>query len=415
MTTPCASIDWEVQDMDVEATRQRVAAKIEANAQPLIELSRTIHQHPEIGGEEHRSVQALTRFLEEHSIPVESPYAGIETAFRATVAGRTLRPRVALLAEYDALPGIGHACGHNVICAMSVGAAVGLKEVFSLLDATAEVIGCPAEETRGAKVDLLEQGAFSEVDFAMMLHPAPVTAIKMKTLALEPLEFTFHGRSAHAAQAPHQGVNALNAVILLFNHIDALRQHVKSDVRMHGIITDGGQAPNIVPERAQARFYLRAPDRDYLRELRKRVENCAEAAALATGSRLEVRRFENSFDNILTNPVLADAMRRNFEGLGETVIDEMPDGASTDMGNVSQVVPSIHGMICIAQPGTSLHSREFAQAAGSETGNRAVILGAKVLALTALDMLTDRSRLTAMTEAFQRARIPDSSGAYRIP
>jgi amidohydrolase len=390
--------------MDVEAIRQRVAAKIEANAQPLIELSRTIHQHPELGGEERRSVQALTGFLEQHTIPVERPYVGIETAFRATVAGRAPRPRVALLAEYDALPGIGHGCGHNVICTMSVGAAVGLKEVMGPLSASAEVIGSPAEETRGAKVDMLEKGAFDDVDFAMMLHPAPVTAIRMKSLALEPLEFTFHGKSAHAAQAPDQGVNALNAVISLFNHVDALRQHVKSDVRMHGIVTAGGEAPNIVPERAQARFYLRAPDREYLRELRRKVENCAEAAALATGSRLEVRRFENPFDNILTNPVLADAMRRNFEGLGETVIDEMSDGASTDMGNVSQAVPSIHGTIRIAQPGSALHTREFAQAAGSESGDRAVILGAKVLALTALDILTDRSRLTAMTEAFRRVR-----------
>jgi amidohydrolase len=376
---------------------------IDSVSPQMLRVSHFIHDNPELGYQETRAANELVTLLQEQSVAVEIPFVGIDTAFHASLEGQSSRPRAAFLAEYDALPGIGHACGHNLICVMSVGAVIGLKEVISQVDGSIELIGSPGEETNGAKVDMVTKGVFNNVDFAMMLHPADETALAMGSLALDAREFTFQGRESHAALAPEEGVNALNAVISLFNHIDALRQHLKSDVRIHGIITEGGIAPNIVPARAQARFNIRAKERSYLNEVTRKVEDCARAAETATGAKLTIRNFENSFDNIVTNRVLAELMRRNFVELGEPVADEIPSSASTDMGNVSHVVPSIHGMIRVAGKGTHLHTPEFATAARSEQADRALILGAKVLALTALDAMTDREHLDAMKKEFSHS------------
>ena len=377
-----------------------IMKKIDKVSSRMLGLSHYIHENPELGYQESKAVQALATFLQEESIEVERPFIGIDTAFHASLEGQSSRPRAAFLAEYDALPNIGHACGHNLICVMSAGAVVGLKEILPQVEGSIDLFGSPAEETNGAKVDMVAKGVFNNVDFAMMLHPADETALSMGSLALDAREFTFQGVESHAALAPEEGVNALNAVVLLFNNVDALRQHLKSDARIHGIITEGGVAPNIVPARAQARFNIRAKQRSYLNEVTRKVEDCARAAELATGAKLTIRNFENSFDNVVTNSVLAELMRRNFIELGESVAAELPNSASTDMGNVSHVVPSIHGMIRVARKGIPLHTPDFARAARSEQADRALIVGAKVLALTALDALTDPGQLDAMKKEF---------------
>jgi len=380
-----------------------VINKINSVSSQLVKVSHIIHDNPELGYQEMRAARELVKLLQEQSVAVEESFIGINTAFHASLEGESSRPRAAFLAEYDALPGIGHACGHNLICVMSVGAVIGLKEILSHVNGSIDLIGSPAEETNGSKVDMVTRGVFDNVDFAMMLHPADATALAMGSLALDAREFTFEGKESHAAFAPEEGVNALNAVISLFNHVDALRQHLKSDVRIHGIITEGGIAPNIVPGRAQARFNIRAKQRSYLNEVTRKVEDCARAAEIATGAKLTVRNFENSFDNIATNRVLAELMRRNFIELGEPVEDELPSSASTDMGNVSHVIPSVHGMIRVARKGIHLHTPEFAIAARSEQADKALILGAKVLALTALDVMADREQLDAMKREFSHS------------
>lgn len=394
----------------METLVERVLKKIDLISQDLIGIADQLHDNPELGYREERAAEILTRFLEEHGFIVERRLIGIDTAFKAFFkgAGKKDRPKIALLAEYDALPEIGHACGHNLICVMSIGAAIGLKEALNEIDGMVIVLGCPAEESSavsgllaGAKVYMIEKGVFDDIDVALMLHPADQSALEMETTALEALEFTYYGKSAHAAIAPWDGINALNAVIELFNNINALRQHLKPDVRIHGIITEGGIAPNIIPERAQAKFYIRAKDKSYLKEVVDKVINCAKAAELATGAKVSIRKFEHTFYNIVTNKTLAQVVKKYFEMFGETVTECYPGGGSTDMGNVSWVVPSVHPTIRIAPKGVLPHTREFAQAAKSALAHKMAIVGAKVLALTSLEVLLNEDLLKRIKEEFK--------------
>jgi amidohydrolase len=310
---------------------------------------------------------------------------------------------VAFLAEYDALPGLGHACGHNIIGTAAVGAALALAPLLSELSGSVHVFGTPAEETNGAKVPLAAGGAFAGIDAAMMIHPSGRTVLAAPSLAMDALEFRFRGRAAHAASAPHEGINALDAVILTFNAINALRQHVRPDVRIHGIITKGGEAPNIVPEEAVARFYVRAARRRYLNQVVEKVINCARAGALATGAELTVSNFEYSFDEMRNNSALAAAMEANLSRLGEEVVPSGEGMGSLDMGNVSHVVPAIHPYISIGGPGLVSHTREFAAAAGGEGGVRGLMIGAKALAATALDVLLNAELRRAARAEFEAA------------
>lgn len=390
---------------------ERIIKRIDEISNDLIEIAKYIHDNPELGYVERKAVKILTKFLEDHGFKVKRNLIGLETAFKASYkgAGRKDKPKIALLAEYDALPEIGHACGHNLICTMSIGAAIGLKEVLDEVDGTIIVLGCPAEESSaidellaGAKVYMVEKGIFDDIDVALMLHPADRTALEMETTALEALEFTYHGKAAHAAVAPWEGVNALNAIIELFNNINALRQHLKPDVRVHGIITEGGVAPNIVPEKAQAKFYIRAKNKDYLKIVVDKIKNCARAAELATGAKLSIRKFEHTFYNIITNKTLAQIVKKYFEKFGESVADIFPGGGSTDMGNVSWKVPSVHAMIRVAPKGTVPHTHEFAKATKSELAHKMLIIGAKVLALTSLEILLNRDLLMKIKEEFKK-------------
>lgn len=370
-------------------SKQAVYAAIDDRLARMCAISDWMYYHPEIGHNEHQSASRLTRELRQHGFAVEMPYAGLTTAFKASYKVGD-GPTVALLAEYDALPEIGHGCGHNIIGCAAVLAAIGLREGLRE-GGTIVVFGAPAEEgavdNAGGKVFLIEHGAFSDVDAALMVHPAARNVIGGSSSAREALEIVFKGRPAHAAGAPHEGINALDAVIQTFNGFNALRQHVLPDVRIHGIISEGGVAPNIVPERAVIRLYVRANEADYLETVVEKVKNCARAGALATGAEVQFRQTAKRYQNMVNNSVLSALFRDNMEALGEEIEETQASGAgSTDMANVSHVVPAIHPYIRISDSKLVGHSREFADATITPTAHAGLALGAKAMAGTVEDI-----------------------------
>jgi amidohydrolase len=383
----------------LDSLKERVCAAVDGERERLIELSHRIHAHPELRFAEERASAWLAEYLAGQGFEVEHPAYGLPTAFAARLGAG--RPRVAILCEYDALPEIGHACGHNVIATAGVGAAVGLRNVVGDLSGSVVVLGTPAEEGGGGKIIMASAGAFADVDAALMIHPAGADLLAIDALAITALEVVYRGRPAHAAAAPQRGINALDALVTAYNAIAQLRQHIGANERIHGIITDGGQAPNVVPARAAGLFYVRAATTEELRVLKERVCACFRAGATASGAELEIRTRDLDYSNLLSNGVLAAVYAANLERVGRRLTDT--EGAvtgSTDMGNVSKIVPSIHPMIAIAPPEVALHTREFAQWAASERGDRGVIDGAKLLAMTALDVLVDPAIRTAMAVDF---------------
>jgi amidohydrolase len=385
--------------------KQEVCAGVDAMRDELLRVSRAIHAHPELAFEEHQAALLLTGLLRKAGLEVESGAYGLETAFAADF-GPAAAPCVALLAEYDALPEIGHACGHNLIAAAGVGAGLALASLGDALPGRVRVLGTPAEERGGGKELMARRGALDGVEAALMIHPASVNLVNMPCIAMGEVEVVYRGRASHAAAMPERGINALDALVLAYQSIAALRQHIKSTERIHGIVTDGGQAPNIVPERAAGRFYARSANADELEILKARVERCLRAGAEATGADCEIRWDAVDYLDIRYNAPLAEAFRANAEQLGREFFpfDRLPPGVqgSTDMGNVSQRVPSIHPMLAAAPLHVTIHNPEFAKWAGSEQGEAAALDGAKALAMTALDFFGDadlRQRSRASFEA----------------
>lgn len=359
----------------------------------LAELSEYIYHNPELGNQEFKAVEILTSFLEEHHFTVEREFLNIKTAFRATFDSKKEGPTIGYLCEYDALPEIGHGCGHNMIGPMSAGAGVLLSKILDEVGGRIIVYGTPAEETDGAKVILAENGVFDELDVAMMAHPASETIRSGDTIALYPLQFTYKGKTAHAAASPHEGINALNSVIQLFNGIDALRQHVTSDVRMHGIITSGGVAANIVPDEAVAQFYFRAATKETLEDVVEKVKKIAEGAALMTGATLSMERYELPYDNLVTNENLSEAFNENLRMLGITEIKEKKSAGSSDIGNVSHITPTIHPYIGISDCYITGHSRALADATITPLGHERLLVGTLALAYTGYDVLMKKVNL----------------------
>lgn len=359
----------------------------------LAEISEYIYHNPELGNQEFKAVEKLTSFLEEHNFKIEREFLNIKTAFRATYDSNKEGPTIGYLCEYDALPEIGHGCGHNMIGAMSAGAGVILSEILDEVGGRIIVYGTPAEETDGAKVIFAENGVFDELDCAMMVHPSSETTVSGETIALYPLQFTYKGKTAHAAASPHEGINALNSVIQLFNGIDALRQHVTPDVRMHGIITSGGVAANIVPDEAVAQFYFRAAKKETLDEVVEKAKNIAQGAALMTGATLTMERYELPYDNLVTNEGLSAAFNENLRALGITEIKEKDSAGSSDIGNVSHITPTIHPYIGISDCHITGHSRELADATITELGHERLLIGALSLAYTGYDVLAKKVNL----------------------
>jgi amidohydrolase len=373
--------------LEIGKLKLKVKDSVELQRQQLIQLSLNIHDNPELGFEEEKASAWLTRYLGDNGFHVERGIADLATAFRATYGQGS--PRIALLAEYDALPKMGHGCGHNIIAASAVGAAVASKSIIDQLGGSVVVLGTPGEEVFGGKIDMVKAGTFKEIDVAMIVHPNLRNMVAIQALACNSLEVEFFGRPAHAAAQPYKGINALEAMILAFTSINSLRQHIRGEARIHGIITDGGEAPNIVPAHSAAVFLIRAPDNEYLAELKDKVLNCFTGASVASGARLEYRWRDRAYAPMKNNAILAQLFSQNLESLGRHVeaFDPRFGFGSTDMGNVSQVVPSIHPTIAIASPDVFIHTQEFASAAASEAGHEGLMDAAKAMAMTVADIL----------------------------
>ncbi len=385
----------------LDPQKQALIKEVERLKPELLEISRFLHANPELAFEEHKAAERLSRTMEKHGFSVERSVAGLDTAFTASRASAE-GPTIAFLAEYDALPGLGHACGHNLIAAGSVGAALALKAALGEVGGRVLVVGCPAEEKGGGKIPLVESGVFRSIDAAMLVHPSNRTEIVKRALGMRDVQVEFFGKASHAAATPHLGRNALDAVILAFNNVNALRQQIRPDARIHGIITHGGKAPNIIPDHAAALFYVRALDMAYLEEIYQKVLGCFEAAAMATGTRHQVKRAGSDYHPHKINYALAELFRKNLEALG-TQVDQGPedqDLGSTDVGNVSQVVPTVQPMIAICGPSVACHMPEFAVASASRAGEEGMLLAATAMALTGLDLLRDRDALRRVKQEF---------------
>lgn len=383
--------------------KQQIVSFIDSLKEDLVEISKYIYENPETAYKEFKAQGILTSTLEKYGFKIEKNFLGLGTEFRASLGSGS--PTIAFLCEYDSLPDIGHGCGHNIIGVAGIAAAIGLSRIVNEVGGRVIALGTPGEEASGAKVIMAQKNVFDDVDAAMMVHPSDTTYESGTSLALDALEFTFKGRPAHAAANPEYGINALNACIETFNMINALRQHVKPDVRIHGIISEGGVAANIVPEKAVARFYVRSLKRSYLDEVTEKVKNCARAATVGAGAELEIKNYELSYDNMVTNQTLSRLFSHNLKECG--IIDvQGPRGSvgSIDMGNVSHVVPAIHPYIKICESGTPAHTREFAKSTQGSLANENMIKAAKALALTGYDIITNMELLKEVKEEFKKQR-----------
>ena len=385
--------------------KDQLRATVDRLGDELESLSRRIHDHPELAYQEVQACAWLSEFLAAKGLKVERGVGGVPTAFRATVetgAG----PTIAIMCEYDALPGLGHACGHNVIATAGAGAGAALAAVRDKLPAgRIQVIGTPAEEGGGGKLALIESGVFAGVDAAMMIHGWDAWIGHQDLLGIVRLGFEFTGKAAHAAADPWSGVNALDAVIQLFNNVAMLRQQVRPEARIHGIITNGGAAPNIIPESAAAQFYVRAAQADYMWDLARRVEACAEGAATGTGCEVKAIRMERPYEPMKRNAALLDAFRANMTSLGIEESPEITDRlGSSDVGNVSQILPTIQPLVQIAPSGTPIHSRLFEAAAVTPLARDGMLKAAVTMAMTTLDLLAEPDLLQRAQREFAAAR-----------
>lgn len=388
---------------DRDGLKQRAAADVDRRRKELLELSLRIHSNPEIAFEEHESAETLAAFLETNGFGVERGICQISTAFRASAGSG--EPRLAFLAEYDALPGVGHGCGHNIIGTASCAAAIALRPLLAEMGGTVMVIGTPAEEAAGGKVYMAARGAFDGLECAMLVHPGNRNTAVAFALACLELDVEFEGKAAHAAARPEAGLNALDAMVAAFVNIGLLRQQVRDSARIHGIITDGGQAVNVIPHHTAAQLLIRSEDDEYMDEvLKPKVLACFEGAAAATGCELKYRWGEDSrYKAMRTNRALADAYRANVESLGRQVVDQESHRSmgSTDMGNVSTIVPAIHPSIAIAPQDVPVHTIAFREIAASEAGHEGLVDSAKALAMTGIDVLLDDGLRKRMREEFR--------------
>ncbi len=389
---------------DPDSLKQRVVSDINGRRSQLIELSLKLHAHPEVAFQEEKAAAWLADFLEHEGFSLERGICRISTAFRASYG--TGEPKVAFLAEYDALPGVGHGCGHNIIGTASAAAGLAAKSVADETGGTVLVIGTPAEEAAGGKVYMADRGAFDGLTCAMLVHPGNRDVAVGYALACLELDVEFHGTAAHAAARPDAGVNALDAMVASFVNLGLLRQQLRDSARVHGIITDGGQAVNVIPHHTAASLLIRTDDDAYLDDvLKDKVLACFQSGAEATGCRLEYRWGEESrYKTMRTNYALAEAYKANLQSLGRDVAME-PESrrsmGSTDMGNVSAIVPAIHPSMAVAPPDVPIHTEAFRDISATDAGHAAVLDSAKALAMTAVDVMTDRGLRERMQREFQ--------------
>lgn len=382
-----------------------VTGYVDDREEVYLDVSHRIHQNPEIGNEEYFASETLCKLLEGEGFEVTRGIPEHETAFIARKKGSAKGPKIGFLAEYDALPGLGHACGHNIIGTTSTLAAISLSKVLDQTGGEVVVLGTPAEEggpNGSAKGTFVRHGLVQDLDACMMVHPSNQTNGTSDSLAVDPLDFEFYGQSAHAAAKPEYGINALDGVIQLFNGVNAIRQHVTDDVRLHGVILDGGVAPNIVPDYARARFFVRAATREACNEVTEKVKRIAEGAALTSGASVKVTPIQNGVDNLVLNTRFDAIFKEHIIALGENYIEEGREGiGSTDAGNISQVVPTIHPYIKIGSSDLVPHTDAFREAAISKRGDLALLRGSKALALTGLELLTNEESLQEVQKEFE--------------
>lgn len=397
-------------NFNIENLQKKVTNNIDNQKDKYINISHSIFEHPEIGNEEFFASKLLEDTLENEGFSLEKAVAGHPTSFIARKksslkSGST----VCYLAEYDALPNLGHACGHNIIGTASIAAAISLSKLIDEIGGEIVVFGTPAEEggeNGSAKASFVKHNLLHGIDVCLMIHPGYATSVTSDSLAVDCLEFEYIGKAAHAASHPEQGINALDAIISLFNGINALRQQVTDDVRIHGIITDGGKAPNIIPDYARAKFFVRAAKRKNCDNITKKVINIAKGAELSTGAKLNFRFFQNKIDNFLITKTLDKIFVDSLKTLHIDISDIPKDYRdSTDAGNISQIIPTIQPHIKIGSDKLVAHTEEFAKAAISSEGDYALIIGGKALAFTGLTLLTDRDKLNKVKKDFEKSKI----------
>jgi amidohydrolase len=392
-----------VTQVSSSGLKDGLGTRIDALRPELEQVSRDIYANPEIAYEEHRAVGWLTELLKRHGFSVEVGVASTPTAFVAT-RRRGEGPAIAFLSEYDALRGLGHGCGHNLIATASVGAGIALADVLDRFPGKVLVIGTPAEEGGGGKIRLIRGGIFQGVDAAMMFHPDTRTQVLHWALAVTHMHFEFTGRAAHASGDPEKGINALDAFVMAYNGISVFRQQLREGARLHGFLKEGGTAPNIIPERTSGEFLVRARDTAYMEELVQKVKNIFQAAALATGCSVKLSFEEEPYTDLRNNTVLAGLFEENLRRLGVHPVEAVPweNAGSTDMGNVSHVVPALHPTIGIAPADVPGHSQQFLEASGSLRGYQAMIDAAKALAMTGADLLADPALVEKARSEFRR-------------
>lgn len=398
--------------MTNQAKKLSIFEAVEMMRDMLTDLSLYIHANPELGNQEFKAHTSLTDIFAENGFYVEKEVLGMSTAFRAVYSTGEGGPKLGLLCEYDALPDLGHGCAHHMQGPAILGAALALKKAAADYPATIIVYGTPAEETTSGKLPMAKAGIFDELDVALMMHGSDTTTVDGKSLALNLVDFVFEGKAAHAAIAPEKGISALDAVLMTFNGIEYLREHVRSDVRIHGVITDGGTAANIVPERAAAQFYIRADDRPYLDTVVERVYNIARAGALATGAKLsihEIKAYDNKFNVKTLNQILLD----NAASAGATGISRPREKTgSTDFSCVTYRVPGACLRVQFVPPGTSSHTPEWVEAGKEPAGQEAVIIAAKAIAGACFDLISDGELLAQVKAEFKTAK--HASGGKKI-
>ncbi|MFX1255878.1 MAG: M20 family metallopeptidase [Promethearchaeota archaeon] len=384
--------------------KEKVNSYIDKIKDQLVSISKEIFDNPETAFKEFKASRLLAEELHKAGFEVDLGVAELETAIRAVHPAKTEGPTVAILGEYDALPEIGHGCGHNLIATAALGASFALGTIKANLPGKLIFFGTPAEEEGGGKIKMIQSGLFDNVDVAMMFHPSSgYTMAGRGSLAMTEVKIEFFGKAAHSSNSPEYGINALDAVIQTFNGINALRQHIRASSRIHGIITHGGIKPNIVPDYAAACFYVRSPDNKYCDELLNKLRNIVQGAALATGSTHSFVKV-SSLHAMKCNRIFGETFIKNLETLGVPIQPlKTKKWGSTDMGNVSQVIPSIHPYIQICNENIPGHSREFAKAAISEKGQETMLNAAKAFAMTAIDLYTDFKLVRQIKEEFRNS------------
>ena len=384
--------------------KQTILDYIENNKRHYIEMSHQIHQRPELGNEEIFASRTLIEHLKKEGFEIETDIAGHATGFIARFESTKPGPTIGYLAEYDALPGLGHACGHNIIGTASTLAGVALSKIIDQIGGTVIVLGCPAEEggvNGSAKASYVKAGIIDELDVALMVHPGNETYKTIDTLAVDVLDIKFYGKSTHASENADEARNALDAMISYFNGVAQLRQHIKRSERVHGVILDGGQAANIIPDYTHARFYTRATTRKSLDQLTDRVGQIAKGAAIQTGCDYEFGPIQNGVNEFIKTPKLDDLFAKYAYEMEEEVIDDDFGYGSTDTGNVSHIVPTIHPHIKIGSKNLVGHTHRFREAAASTHGDQALLRGSKIIALMGLDLIINEQLFEEIVEQFQ--------------